>query len=266
MKKEFTLLIAILLNLTLGCVDSNFRNEYSISKSFPVLVDSLNLNASNRNASWLSTANYDFLYIGKQTDTISVNYYLRYYHPPPPPAPGVKKDEERKARPFAGYYVEWLSDKRYKPWEEAEIEVFVDTTQLVKSSDINADINSSFFNAYPVLLKNKDSDTITIAYGTYVPMILEAKDSLKNWNPIEKRWSTMCGVGVGTVMLPPDEVVLSSAMIYNGNYETELRLKIGDNYSNTFRGKINHRQFLSKFDRNGGYRIEYIRENEITTR
>ena len=95
---------------------------------------------------------------------------------------------------------------------------------------------------------------------------MKAKDSLSNWKPVEKKWTYICGNGVGSIILPPNEIVITSAMIYNGGHETDLRLKIGKNYSKTYKGKINYRQFDSKFDDSGNYREEYIKEKKKTTR
>lgn len=68
----------------------------------------------------------------------------------------------------------------------------------------------------------------------------------------------MCGNGVGTIILPPNEIVLSSAPIFNGNFKTELRLTVPktDIYSNTFDGSINYRQFESMFNEAGEYKSE----------
>lgn len=70
----------------------------------------------------------------------------------------------------------------------------------------------------------------------------------------------MCGNGVGTIILPPNEIGLSATMIYNGNYSTTLRLKIDSTFSNEFKGNINYRQFESMFNDQGDYKEEYKKE------
>ena len=72
----------------------------------------------------------------------------------------------------------------------------------------------------------------------------------------------ICGNGLGKIMLPPNEIVVTSAMIYNGHYKTDLRLKIGKNYSKPFKGTINYRQFDSMFNESGNYKKAYIEENK----
>ena len=247
--------------------------EQSVSNvkvKFPVIVDTSDFKTSKREATWLSTANYELLYIGKWTDTIYPDYSLKYYPipPPPPPLPGEKFDPtdtigyhkrltEHKMYP---YYIDWMAPANYKSWRVADISITVDTTQRVKNDDIHVNWDDPFFEAYPVLIENKENDTITIAYGDFVPLITEAKDSTGNWRPIEEDWVYMCGNGVGTIILPPNEIGLSATMIYHGNYSTTLRLRIDSIFSNEFKGNINYRQFESKFNSQGEFKEEYKSE------
>jgi hypothetical protein len=89
---------------------------------------------------------------------------------------------------------------------------------------------------------------------------LEAKDSTGNWRPIEEPYVYMCGNGVGTIILPPTEVVLSFVPITNGNYLTQLRLVFGNNHSAPYVGYINYRQFERPFDQRGNFKEEFLRE------
>lgn len=237
---------------------------------FPVIKDTSQFVTSKRKATWLSTASYGLLYIGKWKDTIYPDYSLKYYSiaPPPPPPPGsdfdlsdtlgfYKRITEHKIYP---YHIDWEAPNYHKTWQEAKISILVDTTQRVKNEDIEVNKNGHFFDAYPVLIKNKDSDTITITFGDFVPLITEAKDSTGNWRPIEKRKRYKCGMGIGAIILPPDEVVLTATMIYQGNYQTSLRLKIDSTFSNEFKGNINYRQFESMFNNQGNFKDEYKNE------
>ena len=61
--------------------------------------------------------------------------------------------------------------------------------------------------------------------------------------PIEKMFIFKCGNGINSIMLPPNNIILSSKVIYTGDYKTHLRIKLGDNYSKEFRGAINYSQF-----------------------
>ena len=110
------------------------------------------------------------------------------------------------------------------------------------------------------MIQNIGTDTITIAYGDFLPLITEAKDSIGNWKPIEEKWTYMCGNGVGSIILPPNEIGLSATMVYHGNYPTTLRLRIDSSFSNEFMGRINYRQFESMFNKQGEYKEEYKQE------
>ncbi len=47
-------------------------------------------------------------------------------------------------------------------------------------------------------------------------------------------------------MLPPNEIVITLAPIFKGNYKTQIRLKYGKNYSKPFDGSIRYSQFEHK--------------------
>jgi hypothetical protein len=210
------------------------------------------------------------LYIGKWKDTIYPDYRLKYFpiaSPPPPPTGSEfdptdtigyhKRLTEHKMYP---YYVDWMAPVNYKSWRNADISIKVDTAQRAMNDDIHVNWEEPFFEAYPVLIKNLEIDTITIGYGHFLPLITEAKDSTGNWRPIEERWTYMCGNGVGTIILPPNEIGLSATMIYHGDYSTTLRVRIDSIFSNEFKGNINYRQFESMFDEQGEYKEEHKQE------
>lgn len=236
-------------------------------KPFPVVLDTLGIDKflysfDEENPTWLSTSNYNFYFIGEVKDTIYLSPFINF-SPPPPPLPlpsGSKRTNTTKIteheNPFKKYYIEWDEERNYRNWTQAKIAIQVDTA--IKLS-----------NSFPIMLTNRDADTIFIGYGRHVPLIMEATDSLGNWKPIQERFIYMCGNGVGSIILPPNECVLTLAPIFKGNYKTKLRLTLGDNHSKTFIGFISYRQFQSKFDEHGEYKEEYKREmdnNETTNR
>ena len=238
--------------------DSNHSIKRKLP-NFPTIVDTLDLEKfdflrTKREETWLATADYDILYIGQPKDTIIVNHFLRYNPPPPPPrfssSDTLKFVDPNYVNPLEGYSVNQSYGDIYKSWEE---------------SKINIDIGSIFSNegSLPVLLTNTNEDTIIIGYENVLPIIMEAKDSLGDWRPIERRFIFMCGVGLELLILPPKQIVLTSTPVYKGDFKTDLRLKYGSNYSSTFTGRINYRQFESKFDENGDYKEEYKSENRI---
>lgn len=202
-------------------------------------------------SSWLPTGEYEPLYIGPEKDTIMVDHLLtaKFYHGIP--LEWFKNPDSIPKPEYADYYLDWM-DTTHSPVtiEVAELKIFVDTTQKV----------SGYRASYPVFIKNLFSDTVLIAYGEMINAVMEAKNSEGEWKPIEEPWRWMCGTGVGHVMLPPNEIVLTSAVIYTGEFKTEMRIKIGKSYSNTFYGSIHPRQFESMFNSSGYYKEEYKKE------
>ena len=118
----------------------------------------------------------------------------------------------------------------------------VDTTQL---------INNRGYKSYPILITNNSNGSVIIGYGNDISVITEAKDTNDIWRPIEQEYVHSCGVGLEYIILPENEVVITSEVIYEGNFSTTLRLKIEDNYSNEFKGKININQFENEWSENG---------------
>ena len=97
--------------------------------------------------------------------------------------------------------------------------------------------------AYAVFIKNRDSLSYLVGSGSYVALITEAKDVEGNWREITNPYIYSCGTGIPGLLLPPNELFVTSTLIYDGDFETTLRLKLGSAYSNEYRGKINKSQF-----------------------
>ena len=55
----------------------------------------------------------------------------------------------------------------------------------------------------------------------------------------EKIYLFMC-TRLNSIFLPLNEVILTPAPIYKGDYKTDLRLALGDNFSPVFKGNINY--------------------------
>jgi len=52
-----------------------------------------------------------------------------------------------------------------------------------------------------------------------------------------------CGNCLNMIYFKPNEITITTSVIYDGNYETKLRLRLGENnFSNIFTGKINRSQ------------------------
>lgn len=217
---------------------------------FPHVKDTLVHEAEYANRTSLTTAEYRVLYIGPEKDTILTNYFYSFAPPPPPPPPLDGQTEEiiqtkhdTFVNPLENYYLDWLVYKDFPRWDSAAIEIKIDTSVKIHKLAFSLSYTSPCIHAYPIFVKNMETDTIYIGYGNFIPLILEAQDSSQNWRPIEERRTYRCGVGVGSIILPPNEMLLTACTIDQGNFQTQLRLKLGQNYSQPFSGNINYSQF-----------------------
>lgn len=267
--KQIQLILLLTTLFLISCQTDKKQDVKEIDdlKPFPVVLDTLGIDKflysfDDENPTWLSTSNYNFFFIGKVKDTVYLSPFINFTPPPPPPPLPSDSKTTNQTRipelenPFKQYYIEWDEERNYKNWTQSKIDIQVDTATRIS-------------RLFPIMLTNRDTDTIFIGYGTHIPLVMEAMDSLGNWKPIQERFIYMCGNGVGSIILPPDESVLTLAPIFQGNYKTKLRLTIGDNHSKPFIGFINYRQFQSRFDEHGENKEEYKREmddNKTTNR
>lgn len=130
---------------------------------------------------------------------------------------------------------------------EGKVSIFVDTTQKIKFSKIVYHTNSSntfdFFYANPVILTNNDLQDVQIGYGYYIPLIMQAQNEKGEWKDIESYYAADCGTCLSMIYFKPNEITVTTSVIYDGNYETKLRLRLGENnFSNVFTGKISRLQ------------------------
>lgn len=221
----------------MACADAVENKKESQNEfRFPVIIDNDALVDDLTNVEVSYHGNHNPLYFGKLMDTIKVDKNI-----------GVSlevfldEDEEIvlvEPRKFEKYFLDWMSEKRYKYWDSVDLNIFIDTTQV---------IGNDRRRAFPVLIQNNHSDTINIGYGRYIPIVAEAKNREGEWKPIEEPFIYMCGVGLETIILPPEEFVVTSQLMYSGKFKTKLRLRMGNNYSQEFKGCINDAQFLPEW-------------------
>jgi hypothetical protein len=256
--KQIQIIFILYTLFLISCQDDKKQEvkETDDLQPFPIVLDTLGIEKflysfDDENPTWLSTSNYNLYFIGTEKDTIYLNPFFNFVPPPPPLPSGVKTTNTTNIpeheNPFKKYYIEWDEEMNYKDWTQSKIDIQIDTINKIS-------------NLFPVMLANLDTDTTFIGYGSHIPLVMEAIDSTGTWKPIQEEFIYMCGVGVGSIILPPNQCVLTLAPIFNGNYKTKLRLILGDNHSKPFSGFINYRQFQSKFDESGNYKEEYRRE------
>ncbi len=205
-------------------------------------------------------SNYIPLYFGSFQDTIIVDYNtvdLGLAIPPSPPPPegfsnidfdsllnhDFKKFEEyivhNNASTDSDEYLTYNYEKDYLHWENAKLSVYVDTNQIIKNIDLSTFQDNTFaFLAYPVIITNNTDTTVSVGYGEYISLIMEAKNKNGIWEPIDKHRTYACGTDVPDIVLPKNKCVITSVKIFKIGPKTDLRLKIGDNTSNTFRALV----------------------------
>lgn len=254
MKKIIYILIIIIA--TISC--NNHPVNQKDDKEFPVLLNVEKTTNKIKIDSTIRKSTSNILYIGKLKDSIKLNYTYHDFPfgpPPPPPEKMSKADsiewrniidpfvKSFKEHPIYPYYRELEYKEEYIGWNKAKMLIEVDTSTITKQLVDYGYSEGKFHPAYPVLIQNLEKDTIQIGYDRFIPIILEAKDSTGTWKPIENMFRFMCGMGIGSIILPPKEIVITSKRFFNGKYSTILRIKLGTNYSNTFNGTINYSQF-----------------------
>ncbi len=258
--KHFAKLFILLVIVFSSCRIDNRKEIEENVKAFPKVYDTTGIEKfifyKEDSPTWLTTSNYKLFYIGKVQDTIFLNPYLNFgpFSTLPSEEQNINTEKKQKLD-LENYFLKWPQKKNYKFWYQSKVEIRIDTSNL-------------FSKSYPTLLTNMENDTIIIAYGQQIPLIMEAKDSIGNWKPIQTRYIYICGVGVGSIILPPKECLMTLSPIFIGNYRTLLRVSLGNNHSNLFYGNINYRQMQSMFDESGNYNEAYTREmkDEATNR
>lgn len=243
-----------LLLLCLGCQSE--KGKVLLVDKFPVIVDTIGLSKTNfifesDDERWMTEANYEIYYIGPKKDTLFMYPLLGFIYPPPPP-PGHEGDYTFDSGDYTNPYESYLVDffeKSYRRAADSKTEIRVDTTARIG-------------NAFPVYLTNKSADTIAIGFGERIPILLEALDSTGTWKPIQERFYYMCGTGLSTVILPPNEIAVTFVPIFNGNYKTKLRVTNGSNHSKPFEGHLFYTQFQLVFDEQGNYNKAYLEDRK----
>ena len=225
--------------------------------TFPVIIDTFNYKTTIKATSKLGEANYLPFYFGKKRDTIYVNYNFPKFGSPPATALVVETKDEKtllknklnnefnaeRQKGFDEYFIEYPSEEIILN-DSAIIDIKVDASSTIRNIDLSTfqDLTYSF-TAYPVIIENNSYNHVKIGAGAYLNLILEAKNQYGHWQSIEKHFKYGCGFGLRTIVLPSNEVALTSVQVFQGEFETQFRLRLGKNYSNVFTGYINLNQF-----------------------
>ena len=135
---------------------------------------------------------------------------------------------------WCGNY-ECVGNYKHVIMDSAKVDIVVDTNHYILSYDWTGGLNEGF-KAYPVIIKNTQKDTILITTSTYIELVLEGAGK-GGWKSLIKPVQHQgCGNGLRYLLLPPNEILVTSVPIYKWKKKTSLRLKLGENYSAVFTG------------------------------
>ena len=231
-KTKFLLAFSFILFLLGSCNKKENANspERELLR-MPRLIDSLKHTGEALEVKSKTITNYIPLYIGENKPVIHLNHDF-YNHTYP------DKYFIYPTSPFIGF-------------RKKDLDIFIDTTTHTINEDYlwNTDqeeLEGKTIRAYPVVIRNNLDTMSFVGFGEHIPMVLQAKDSLQEWRPIEEVFFYMCGTGLQYIQLPPQEIVITSVPIFKGNFKTELRLKCDSIFSNVISGWIHPNQFESE--------------------
>jgi len=222
MKNSQLIILGIFFGL-ISCNNHGKKNNKLDSYDFkiPVVIDTFKTYKSEQVTFWRQIGNYRILYIGQNKDSIYV--YAKVANNP---------NHEK-------YFVSNTKIEYYHKHDSLGILLLIDTTKVISNFSI------------PVFIVNTTRDTLNMGYGTYLPIIMEAIDLKGKWRPIEDRFFYTCGFGLNEIILPPNEIVVTSAPLYMGKFKTKLRLRYNNTISAEFSGSISITQFDPEWDENG---------------
>lgn len=216
--KRLTLVFLPVLLLITG--NGLAQNDPVVIASEPYLY-SAPLKMSKDNDSY-----HPLIYLGLSRDTLFFEGMLWVY-PPEDQLPDrslINKNPE---------------DYRYPT--EGDLRIFVYPELLSEASSPFWYGNDSMITylCFPLVIESQVSDTVIIGYGNHVDLTLEAKDDNNNWHPVEIAGRFEKREPNNALILPPNGMAMSLVLRFDGPLETDLRLRMGENYSETFRGWIN---------------------------
>ena len=109
------------------------------------------------------------------------------------------------------------------------------------------------FKSFPLFIYNSSNKRVLVQKPIDFDLfyILEAKDKIGKWKPIEywNQQTFLCGTGHQDYLLNSKHFIVSSVKRYHGDYKTKLRVKFTSYnkvfYSNEYSDYINYSQFDS---------------------
>ncbi len=227
--KKRNLIFLFLISILFGC----FQKK-SQEKPFPVIFfpDDLDTEETHTiqtlySSDSIPAAFYGFNFIGKEADSISIQNRSSILAPSPPATTAVNKKIIYKKSPFLKYFISGYFEKSNLKLADTlnNIEIRIKPSKQIK-------------NTFPVLIKNLNKDTVNLGWMFSLGLLMEAQDRLGEWKVIQIPYRIGCGTGIPNIQLPPNEIVITLAPIYKGDFKTQLRLSLGKNKSKPYWGYI----------------------------
>ena len=243
--------VCFLLAVLLAFMSCSNQPKEDVPPTLPRLIDTFSKNLVLYEADELENSRFYSIYIGSDT-LIYLNFLL-------------------------ADYTNFLQMETFIPNPKQKTQLYVDTSMIIGSSrrwynvptppgmDSSYKERISFksgrFKSMPIYIFNDGPDTIAFGHNAYLPLIIEAKDSMGIWNPIQKLRRMGCGTGLTAYIIPPNQFMISTVPLFKGNFKTLLRVRYVRNfvivnedgeaiedlnrilYSNEFEGNINYSQF-----------------------
>ena len=214
-----------LIIFTVACKNIVRHSDTDVEFMNVELIDTFSNVLTYKTAESITTSAYHPMYIGPELDTINLSYEAR----------------NMKYR--------FYNTDKYEYPDSSALVIFVDTTKVVGT--VNRFILSpppppqpnhqsgdsiSFtippatrggHYAYPVYIKNTLSDTITLGYYDFIPLVLEAQNSSGVWKQIQQNFRFGRRLDLSGYYLPPSQISIVSCPIFDGVFSTRLRLRYG---------------------------------------
>lgn len=182
---------------------------------------------------------YRLLYIGKPLDTITIIESIS--SPPSPVKVNQKIIFNEPFYAFGNYRAERYPNFEYEIPQR--LSIIIDTSQVISRFYPSYEMYCCFEN-FPVFIRNVDTKSVDITINDRVLLIIEALNSNGEWVSIDEKFFVECGAGVDTYLLHPNNICVTSIPRYDGNFVTQMRVKIGSNISNSVPTCIRKELFL----------------------
>ncbi len=273
--------IYILTILLFSCGQNAEKTNIILQNNFsiPYILDSIETSDNIYKTSEMQVPINDIIYTGDISDTINLSRYDRYnYH-------NYLNFQDYGDSSIVKLGLKlYISNRQLLIIDLENFSIPPPPTLIENSDDFEFDsiVIAKTFNewkkrprnyiqAIPVFIYNPSKDTIRLdQQDGRVIMIQEAKNENGQWKPIEFWRYSWCGNSYRVVGLLPNTVAVVKIFKYEGDLETEIRLKLKNGndivYSNSFKGKINKSQFDLPSDIDENYLVKKLDNKEYFDR